>query len=249
MLAPQRATAAAGEAAGPAAAAAGDALAGNSGSSSAGRVIARTFEYAVQTPVLPSQLSIAVGQFAVLPYAELLAAAGTAGVSLPPGAPIINVFALKDAASPAAAAAAAADGSTQAAASQQQRGSSAARSSSDGKGGLNPARGSSNAAAAADGASHGLSHERLRLLADTLKPLAVLLRACDKVLNSSLPWGHLQVAVLPEALMLQPWQVGGLAGYNRCLSLQSACPAILFSRQPGCCAVDCYVRPGGGIAA
>jgi hypothetical protein len=211
MLAPQPA-AAAGEAA--AASAAGDsALAGtsNGSSSSAGRVIARTFEYAVQTPVLPSQLSIAVGQFAVLPYAELLAAAGNAGVSLPAGAPIINVFALKDAATTPAAAAAA-DGSTQAAASQQpggSRNSNAARNSSDGKG-TNHARGSSSSSAAgSDGASHGLSHERLRLLADTLKPLAVLLRACDKVLNSSLPWGHLQVAVLPEALMLQPWQVGG----------------------------------------
>jgi hypothetical protein len=182
-------------------------LAGSTSSSSAGKVIARTFEYAVQTPVMPSQLSIAVGQFEVLPYGELLAAAGIAAAALPPGAPIINVFALKDATGPAAAGVAAADGSQQVAASQQP-GSNGSNSSDGNSKAAGAAAGTNgNTAATGNGTSHVLSQERLRLLADTLKPLGVLLQACGKVLNSSLPWGHLHVAVLPEGLMMQPWQV------------------------------------------
>jgi hypothetical protein len=45
-------------------------------------------------------------------------------------------------------------------------------------------------------------------LADTLQPLAVLLGCYAKLLACSLPWSHLQVAVVPDGSMLTPWQVG-----------------------------------------
>jgi hypothetical protein len=64
-----------------------------------------------------------------------------------------------------------------------------------------------NPAAASAQAGFGFDARELQQLADTLRPLAVLLGAYAKVLACSLPWSHVQVAVVPDGCMLQPWQV------------------------------------------
>jgi hypothetical protein len=53
----------------------------------------------------------------------------------------------------------------------------------------------------------GVVREVLQL-ADTLWPLAMLLGLYSMLLTCSLPWSHLQVAVVPDGCMLTPWQVG-----------------------------------------
>lgn len=182
--------------------------AGAGGSADAGAeatvVVARTFEYSVTTPVVPAQLSIAVGPFAAVPFADLLAAAGCPGISLPAGSPAVTVFALK----------------SRGTGSSGSRSSSAAGRHQHGSNGTSGAAGDGTAAAAATAAAVGpdtgavgaagiaaLSAAEVRQLADTLKPLAVLLRSYAKVLACSFPWSHLQVAIVPEGTMLQEWQV------------------------------------------
>jgi hypothetical protein len=69
------------------------------GAAAADVIVARTFEYRMEVPVAPSQLSIAVGPFAAVPYADLLAAAGTPGITLPDGSPAVTVFVLRSSSS------------------------------------------------------------------------------------------------------------------------------------------------------
>jgi len=145
-------------------------------------VVARTFEYSVGVPVVPAQLSIAVGPFVAIPYADLLAAGGSPGVSLPDGTPVITVFALRP---------------------QKHHSGGAAAAAAGGK----AADGAAGSGAGAAGVA-ALGARELRQLADTLRPLAVVLGCYAKLLACSLPWSHLQVAVLPEGTLLQPWQVG-----------------------------------------
>lgn len=164
-------------------------------------VVARTFEYSVTTPVIPNQLSIAVGPFVAIQYSDLPSAAGTAAAALPAGSPVITIFAPVSSSVAAAALA------------QQQL--EASNSTGD----------SSRSSSSKNAAVKCLGPGQLRRLADTVKPLSVLLRAYDKVLSCMFPWSHLQVAVVPDGCLLNQWQVGRPVCVCVC-PLQESCSRI-----------------------
>jgi hypothetical protein len=179
-------------------------------------VVSRTFEYSVTVPVVPAQLTLAVGPFAAIPYADLMSAGGLGPVALPEGMPVITVFAMR----PQKSSNGTRGGSSTYGWAQQKEGSggvpTAAAAGGAGGGASAGRQGGVAAAAAAAAAAAGGSAastlaafdaRELQQLADTLRPLAALLGTYAKVLACSLPWSHVQVAVVPDGCMLQPWQV------------------------------------------
>lgn len=153
-------------------------------------VVARTFEYSLSTPVVPSQISIAVGPFVAMQYSDLLAAVGTPPAASAAGSPVITVFAPV---------------STQAStpATLVQRDTNTNNGNN-----MHSSNGNQDNSSSTPPAVSSLSPAHLRRLADTLKPLSVLLRAFEKVLSCMFPWSHLQVAVLPDGTLMKQWQVG-----------------------------------------
>jgi hypothetical protein len=157
-----------------------------------GVVVARTFEYAVTAPVVPAQLSIAVGPFLAIPYEDLLAAGGSGAVSLPDHLPTITVFTLRPPKTLTNGSSSSSNRRTMGSLREQGTAGGAAA----GEGGTGTA-----------GGLGVLDQREVLQLADTLRPLAVLLGSYNKLLTCSLPWSHLQVAVVPDGCMLTPWQV------------------------------------------
>lgn len=182
-----------------------------------GVVVARTFEYAVTTPVVPSQLSLAVGPFVAIPYEDLLAAGGSGAVSLPDHLPTITVFALRPPKAAANGSNSSSGSKGRTLQSQGAAGAAGAAAAAAGEGGAGATRGPAGAAAAVLGV---LGAREVVALADTLRPLAVLLGSYNKLLACSLPWSHLQVAVVPDGCMLTPWQVRSVCA---CESVFVAC--------------------------
>ena len=161
-----------------------------------GVVVARTFEYAVTAPVVPAQLSIAVGPFVAIPYEGLLAAGGSGAVALPDHLPTITVFTLRPPKTLTNGSSSSSGRTMGSLRKQGTAGGAAAGGAAAGEGG-----------AGAAGGLGVLDQREVLQLADTLRPLAVLLGSYNKLLTCSLPWSHLQVAVVPDGCMLTPWQV------------------------------------------
>ena len=155
------------------------------------RAVARTFRYAVAAPALPQHLVFAVGPFEMLPAADLFAVGGAGGGAQSAavnaaiaGPPLVTAF------YPAADADADADA---------DRASDAAEALNNASGG--PGGAKANAAAAAPGPSRAA-------VARALRPLALILKHCERAAGCRFPFAHLQVAVVPAAAAREPVAAG-----------------------------------------
>ncbi|KAI8462736.1 MAG: hypothetical protein J3K34DRAFT_527522 [Monoraphidium minutum] len=169
------------------------------GGGGARRVVSRTFQYAIDAPTLPQHVLFAVGPFEVVPAARLFAAggggggaAGSAAAAAAAGPPVVTAFYPRPCARTCAAAAQPPRSGARPGEEWRNNGGAAALSLGGGGGG-------------ADGAEAGPAPAAALA---ALRPLALLLRQCEKLLGCRAPFSHLQVAVMPAEAAGAPYLSG-----------------------------------------